>query len=101
MIEELTKKHCAAIEDAEFEEIKHSAIYKLDFDKAATSCTNITLQAIVDVLEGQLKSLRDTLKSVNNYVDKNSRLYFEKFISNEISMKEIEINHYKTLLNQK
>jgi len=44
MTNDLTAQHCTAIEDAEYEVIKHSDIYKIDFDKATTSCAAITVE---------------------------------------------------------
>lgn len=48
---ELNKKLQEAIENAEYEEIKHSAIYKVDFNEAANECEHISIDVAVKFAE--------------------------------------------------
>lgn len=57
------KLHLNAVEDAEYEEIKNSAIYKMDFEEAAVSCANITERIAIKFNQWVTRSMYDFVRS--------------------------------------
>jgi len=71
----LEQKHIDAIYDAEYEEIRHSAIYKMDFEKAAKSCADISIEAIKKAWMDCHRGITGTL-----FTEKEREMKADKYI---------------------
>lgn len=75
-----------AIEEAEYEEYPHSAIYKLDYNKAVDGCFEITKNIAIKFAEWRNGKMYDEEKGINGkaivrkyYPDYYKQL-FEEFL---------------------